>query len=155
MPERALPVPEEDRRRQRDVLTDLRSSVHLKPAEAAAAIGVSVTQLGRYESGSTILPTPYYRAVAYAYGITVAELTRRLGLLDDEAWDFRTAMRGIITEAQIAEQWAEIKDDPIKDQMAHALELQEEAERRRSEAMKPPKASRRRRSSPERTARGA
>jgi transcriptional regulator with XRE-family HTH domain len=82
VPKRAMPITEAEKERQQEVLTKLREDAGLSPTKAAGLIGVSYSQLLRYESGETILPTNYYRAVATAYGITKAALSFQLGLVD-------------------------------------------------------------------------
>jgi hypothetical protein len=47
-----------------------------------AELGVSAGQLTRYEDGQTILPTMLLRPVAALYGLNMADLLGRLGLLD-------------------------------------------------------------------------
>lgn len=101
MSERPIPVSAEDRARQSRVLKALRKASGLNLTPAAAQIGVSASQLSRYESGETILPTPYFQSVARTYGISRADLAERLGLLDDEGWSMADALRGHIPEADI------------------------------------------------------
>lgn len=84
MPKRAMPISEAERERQGEVLTRLREDAGLGPTKAAGLIGVSYSQLLRYEDGGTILPTSYYQAVAEAYGIRKSELSVKLGLVDEE-----------------------------------------------------------------------
>lgn len=88
-----MPPSDDERQRQALVLSGLRAHA-LKQADnpkdwqltpVASRIGVSASQLSRYESGQTILPTTYYRAIADTYGITRTELARALGILDDES----------------------------------------------------------------------
>lgn len=140
---------------QGDVLLRFRLLAKKSRSQIGVAVGMEGDTYRKYETGQTELRVSQIPAFAAAFGVSPRELSEALGLLVETPWSFHAAMRGIITEAQIAEQWEEIKDEPIKDQQAHALELQEIAERRRSEAMQPPKPSRRRRPSAERTARGA
>lgn len=78
-----MPISEADQERQRSVLPKLREAAGMTPTKAAGLIGVSYSQLLRYESGETILPTNYYQAIADTYGIRKSDLSVALGLVDD------------------------------------------------------------------------
>jgi transcriptional regulator with XRE-family HTH domain len=105
--ERPIPVSDDQRRRQRDVLTALwkaKASEYRQLTQAAARIGVSTSQLTRYLSGETVLPTPYYQAVADAFGIEYAELVRRLlpvgeAATAEEADAFRAELHALIPQS--------------------------------------------------------
>lgn len=109
MPRLAIEPSDEDRSVQAQVLSSLRME-RLNAAKArgdreeerrwqltatAARIGVSASNLGRYETGETILPSPYYRAVAEVYGLTRGQLVSMLGLTDDPPFDREAALAEI------------------------------------------------------------
>lgn len=95
MSKRALPVTNEQRRRQAAVLTDLRKRAGLTPTQAAGQIGVSYNQLLRYESGENLLATNYYPAFATVYGVAYADLAGwilGLKMLETVPWSARAAL---------------------------------------------------------------
>jgi transcriptional regulator with XRE-family HTH domain len=105
--ERPIPVGDDQRQRQRDVLTALwkaKQAEYRQLTQAAARIGVSTSQLTRYLSGETVLPSPYYQAVADAFGIDYAELVRRLLPVEEaataeEADAFRSELHALIPQS--------------------------------------------------------
>lgn len=123
MSERAVPVSPEERERQRTVLGALFAASPLKLTPAAASIGVSASQLSRYLSGDTILPTPTYEAVARTFGLPRDELALRLlglGPAADPDWDLRAALDAILpTDPRYAAKLAEdYEREPIAVQKA-------------------------------------
>ena len=102
MSKRPIPVSDEQRQRQREVMEQLwRDSAFTTLTPAAARVGVSVSQLSRYISGETVIPTQYYQAVADTFGIAYAELVRRLLPVDDDApnegdWDFLAELQCVL-----------------------------------------------------------
>lgn len=78
----------------------------------------------RYVAGRVPLRYDQFAAFAGAYGVTVAELTRSIGLLDDEAagagWDMATALRSHVPDADIPGLVAEHGHKPVADQQAAA-----------------------------------
>ena len=99
MSKRPIPVSDEQRQRQREVMEQLwRDSAFTTLTPAAARIGVSVSQLSRYISAETVIPTQYYQAVADTFGLTYADLVRRLLPVEDVEpadadWDFLAELR--------------------------------------------------------------
>lgn len=85
MPERAVPWTQADRDRQSRTLRRLRASTGLEQTPAASALGVSTSQLSRYEAGQTPLPLNLVGPVADLYGADRHDVLRSLGLLDTEA----------------------------------------------------------------------
>lgn len=106
MPERAIVASVELRQAQATVLRGLRqdeidaliaSGLTKRQAErvwgltsVAAKIGVSNSTLSRLESGETPISIQYFEPFAKVYGITVGELSRRLGICAEA--DLRTAV---------------------------------------------------------------
>lgn len=84
MPEKAIPPTQAERDRQGSVLRALRDAKGWGQTKAGAKIGISASQVSRYESGENMLPTNYIGLVAKAYGIEKGDLTTRLGLMDDD-----------------------------------------------------------------------
>lgn len=87
MPKRAIPPTDLERQLQSVVMKKLRDRAGLEVTPAAAAVGISASQLTRYESGENMLPTNYIRLVARAYHVTQGELIAALGLLDEDMSD--------------------------------------------------------------------
>lgn len=123
MSERPFPVSDEERARQREVLDTLVRHSRLKLTPIAARVGVSASQMSRYISGETILPTPYYRTVADAFGISVSELTRRLGLVVAEPAGLRAELTAVLG----ADEGSALEDA--------ILQLSQKTPRRRAEAI--------------------
>jgi hypothetical protein len=73
-----------DGEQQREALTALQKAAGLEATAAAQAVGLSYPQYNRYLWGHVPLRTDQISAFAAAYKVSRAELTRALGLLDDE-----------------------------------------------------------------------
>lgn len=73
-----------DGEQQREALTALQKAAGLEATAAAQAVGLSYPQYNRYLWGRVPLRTDQISAFAAAYKVSRAELTRALGLLDDE-----------------------------------------------------------------------
>lgn len=69
---------------QREALARFQKDAGLDATVAAGLVGLSYPQYNRYLWGKLPLRTDQVPLFAAAYGITKAELTRALGLLDDE-----------------------------------------------------------------------
>jgi transcriptional regulator with XRE-family HTH domain len=73
-----------DGERQREALQALQKAAGLEATAVAQAVGLSYPQYNRYLWGRVPLRTDQISAFAAAYKVSRAELTRALGLLDDE-----------------------------------------------------------------------
>lgn len=113
-----------DGQRQRDALTELQKRAGLEATAAAQAVNLSYPQYNRYLWGRVPLRTDQIRTFAAAYGVSKADLTRALGLLDDEVtespYDMAADLRGHIPEDDIPGFVAEYAARPVADQRAAA-----------------------------------
>lgn len=110
-----------DGRRQREALTDLQQRAGLDATSAAQAVHLSYPQYNRYLWGHVPLRTDQIRLFAMAYGVSPAELTRALGLLDEEtpaSWDMAAALRGHVLERDIPGLVAKHAGEPAESQQA-------------------------------------
>jgi hypothetical protein len=73
-----------DGQKQRDALTGFQAASGIDATTAARAVHLSYPQYNRYLWGKLPLRTDQIPLFAAAYGISKAELTRALGLMDDE-----------------------------------------------------------------------
>lgn len=109
--------------RQRDGLTALQEACERSPTDIASDLGMSDPNYRRYVAGRVPLRYDQFARFAGAYGVTVAELVRSIGLLDDEAtagWDMATALRSHVPQADIPGLVAEHGHKPLADQQAAA-----------------------------------
>lgn len=83
MPKRAVDPTEAERARQRDVLQRLVGNTDR--TQIAATAGLSYSQLSRYISGETLLPSVYYGPLAQALAIDRdAFISQVLGMADPD-----------------------------------------------------------------------
>jgi hypothetical protein len=113
-----------DGQRQRDALKALQESSGRDATAVARDVGLSYPQYNRYLWGRVPLRTDQIATFAAAYGATSAELSRALGLLDDEGIDTRTLreiLHGEIPEGDIERFAVEHEGKPLADQQAAAF----------------------------------
>ena len=73
-----------DGQRQREALEALQKAAGIDATTAAKGVGLSYPQYNRYLWGKTPLRTDQVATFSAVYGVTKAELSRALGLMDDE-----------------------------------------------------------------------
>lgn len=128
-----------DGRKQREALRALQRASGRTATEIAYEVGMSDPQYRRYLAGSAMLRVDQLEPFARAFGVTVADLSRRLGLMDDEAapgcWDLRAELDRARPEdpAYVERAFCDAREWPVDQQRAavEAIRLLTDYERER------------------------
>lgn len=112
-----------DGQRQRDALTAAQKRSGRDATDVAHEVGLSYPQYNRYLWGRLPLRTDQIAAFAAAYRITKAELSRALGLMDDE--DLAALRERAI--AVLGPENAAVADDVARGLLGHTDDVRDAA----------------------------